>query len=48
MGSERVRNIQEDDDTEEPGTAVAGFEHDRAEVWSDARILDVRNGRIAR
>lgn len=28
MGSERVRDLQEDDDPEKFGTAVASFEHD--------------------
>lgn len=44
MGGERVRDIQEDDDTEEPGAAVAGSEHDRAEVWPHASVPDVRDG----
>lgn len=43
MGGERVRDIQENDDTEKSGASIAGFEYDRAEVWPHSCILDVRN-----
>lgn len=48
MGSERIRNIQENDDTEEPGATAAGIERDRTEVRPHSGVVDVRNGWFAR
>lgn len=41
MGCERVRDIQENDDTEEPRTSTTSFEYDRAKIWPHTCILDV-------
>lgn len=41
MGSERVRDIQKNDDSEESGASAASFEHDRAEVWSHTCVPHV-------
>lgn len=44
MGGERVRDIQKDDDTKEPGTPAAGAKYDRTKIRSHTCLPRVRDG----